>query len=34
MGLWKYLAANIAAGSVEIYACWNGDVSDCVSDIQ
>jgi len=35
--LWQYLAGNIAAGSVEIYACWNSDVNDCpdcISDIR
>jgi hypothetical protein len=35
--LWQYLTCNLTAGSVEIYACWNGDVNDCpdcVSDIK
>jgi hypothetical protein len=37
IGLYEYLADNVAAGSVEIYACWNSDVNecpDCVSDIR
>ena len=36
MGLWQYLTDNAAGDSIEIYACWNGDVydcSDCISDI-
>lgn len=26
-GLWKYLTDNLESGSIEIYACWNGDVN-------
>jgi len=36
-GIWQYLTGNVTGESIEIYACWNGDVydcSDCISDIR
>jgi hypothetical protein len=37
VGLWQYLTNNAAGESIEIYACWNGDVydcADCISNIR